>query len=262
MRATLSSRTLFLFAIGGTAVGAPLFAQENYEIQVYGAETVAPKRTMVELHSNYTLGGRSDVVDGLLPTNHAFHETLEITHGFSDWLEVGVYVFTSARSGQGWQWVGDHVRPRVRVPENWGWPLGVSISQEVGYQRRAFSPDTWTYELRPIVDKKLGRWYGAFNPAVDVSLRGENAGKGFNFSPNATVGIDVTPKLNLAAEYYGSLGLVTAFDPIADQQHQLFGGVNVDFGPEWEFNFAYGQALTAGGDRRLVKMILGRRLAW
>ena len=33
----------------GTAV-----AQGNYEIQVYGADTVAPKNLMVELHSNFT----------------------------------------------------------------------------------------------------------------------------------------------------------------------------------------------------------------
>jgi len=48
------------------------------------------------------------------PTNHAEHETVEITQGLSNWSEVGFYIFTSARSGDGWQWVGDHIRPRVR----------------------------------------------------------------------------------------------------------------------------------------------------
>ena len=51
------------------------------------------------------------------------------------------------------QWVGDHIRPRVRVPESWRWPVGVSLSTEVGYQRAVYSPDTWTWEIRPIVDK-------------------------------------------------------------------------------------------------------------
>ena len=32
-------------------------AQGNYEIQVYGADTVAPKDLMVELHSNFTVVG-------------------------------------------------------------------------------------------------------------------------------------------------------------------------------------------------------------
>ena len=30
-------------------------AQDNYEIQVYGSETVSIGKTMVELHSNYTI---------------------------------------------------------------------------------------------------------------------------------------------------------------------------------------------------------------
>src|SRR5207302_1227764 len=131
---------------------APLAAQENYEIQVYGSETMAPGRTMFELHSNYTATGRRTTEDGLFPTNRAVHETVEITHGFTDWSELGVYLFTSARAGDGWQVVGSHLRPRVRAPESWHWPVGVSLSAELGYQRRAFSEDTWSMELRPIVD--------------------------------------------------------------------------------------------------------------
>ena len=100
-------------------------AQENYEIQVYGSETAAPKSTMVELHTNFTLSGSKAVVDGVLPTQHAWHETLEITHGFTPWFETGFYVFTSAGDAYGWQWVGSHIRPRVRVPEEWKWPVGV-----------------------------------------------------------------------------------------------------------------------------------------
>ena len=45
-------RFLFLFL-----PALPLFAQGNYEIQVYGAETVEPHHTMVELHSNFTIQG-------------------------------------------------------------------------------------------------------------------------------------------------------------------------------------------------------------
>jgi len=94
-------------------------AQSNYEIQVYGSETVAPRTTMLELHSNFTADGERNVVDGMQPTHHAEHETIEITQGINNWSEVGFYIFTSSRSGQGVQWVGDHIRPRVRAPESW-----------------------------------------------------------------------------------------------------------------------------------------------
>jgi hypothetical protein len=242
------------------AAVSPLSAQENYEIQVYGSETMPRGVTMFELHSNYTINGRRLQSGDELPTYHAVHETLEITHGFNDWSELGFYWFTSVPSGQGLQWVGTHLRPRVRVPESWGWPVGVSISQEFGYARARFAGDTWTYELRPIIDKQMGPWYVAFNPALEKSLRGPTSSTAFGFAPAVDVGYDLTKKINVAVEYYGATGTITRLDPIQDQEHQVFGAVNLDLGPAWEFNFGYGTALTAGGDKSIVKMILGRRV--
>ena len=103
-------------------------SQDNYEIQVYGSETVPPGDTMVELHSNYTISGEREPVNGVLPSYHALHETLEITHGFTSWFETGFYIFTSVQPGRGWEWVGDHIRPRVRVPH---------AVEQVGHQQAA-----------------------------------------------------------------------------------------------------------------------------
>jgi hypothetical protein len=235
-------------------------AQDNYEIQVYPSELVPSGHTMVELHSNFTVDGRAAEVDGLLPTRHALHETLEITHGFTPWLEVGFYVFTSARDGNGWNWVGDHVRPRLSVPGSWHWPVGVSVSTELGYQRRLFSTDTWTWEIRPIVDQQLGRWYWSVNPALELAVRGDNAGRGWNFSPSALLSYDLTRQVTAALEYYGSLGPVTGFAPGPEQQHQLFGAVDLNLSPKWEINLAVGRGFTASTDRLLVKTIFGYRL--
>jgi hypothetical protein len=162
----------------------PARSQDNYEIQVYGSELVEPGHTMVELHSNFTIDGTKTMMDGLYPTNHAEHETVEITHGFNNWFETGFYIFTSIHEGQGWQWVGNHIRPRVRVPEKWNWPVGVSLSNEIGYQRRQFSLDTWTREIRPIVDQRIGRWYWSINPVLDRAWHGPDVNQGLVFSPN------------------------------------------------------------------------------
>ena len=239
---------------------ASLRAQENYEIQVYPSETMPKGVTMFELHSNYTLKGSRISSSPELPTNHQIHETLEITHGFSSWTELGFYWFMAKPQGGGFEWVGTHLRPRFRVPEGWGWPVGISISQEIGYSREKFSGDTWTYELRPIIDKQVGPWYVSLNPVLGKSLRGPNAAQAFDVTPNAQVGFDLTSKVNIAAEYYGATGTVREVVPIADQEHMLFGAVNLDFGPAWEFNLAYGNGLTAAGDESIVKMILGRRI--
>jgi hypothetical protein len=133
----------FVFLTGWLAllaVSQAATAQDNYEIQVYGSDTVAPGHLMVELRSNFTVEGSTTSVDGVLPTNHALHETVELTQGFTDWFETGFYIFTSVQSDGHWYWVGDHIRPRIRVPESWHWPVGVSLSNEIGYQRREFFP--------------------------------------------------------------------------------------------------------------------------
>ena len=69
-------------------------AQENYEIQVYPSATVGRGVTMFELHSNYTItGSKGRSAFNEYPTNHAIHETIEITHGFNDFTELGFFWF-------------------------------------------------------------------------------------------------------------------------------------------------------------------------
>ena len=165
------------------AVPRPACPQNNFEIQVYPAETVTSGATMIELHTNSALKGTTRTENRVVPSQYAVHETIEITHGFTEWLEIGFYIFTSVQPDTGWEWVGDHLRPRVRIPERWQWPVGLSLSLEVGYQRREFSTDTWTLELRPIIDRQLGPWYFAFNPALERALKGENSGKDSSSRP-------------------------------------------------------------------------------
>jgi hypothetical protein len=252
---------LFLLALLGLPA-ARVAAQDNYEIQVYGSETVAPGDTMVELHSNFTVEGSKTIIDGMLPTEHALHETVEITHGWNDWFETGFYIFTSADQVYGWNWVGDHIRPRVRVPESWHWPVGVSLSAEFGYQRAAYSVDTWTLEIRPIIDKQVGKWYLSFNPTLDRSFHGYSVPQGLVFSPNFKVGYDITKVVNAGFEYYGSLGPITGFDPLYEQQQQIVPCIDLNFSPNWEFNFGVGVGATRSTDHLLIKMILGRRFNW
>ena len=237
-------------------------AQDNYEIQVYGSDMVAPAHTMVELHSNFTVDGSKTTLDGTLPTNHAVHETIEITQGLTTWFETGFYIFTSIQPDGHWYWVGDHIRPRFRIPESWHWPVGVSLSNEIGYQRREFSPDTWTWEIRPIVDRQLGRWYLTFNPTLDRSWHGPGVNRGVEFSPNAKFSYNFTKRIAGGLEYYAAYGPLTGFDPLHEQQQQIFPAVDIDFGPVWEFNAGVGVGMTGSTDHLIVKCIIGRRFDW
>ncbi|HVW71237.1 MAG TPA: hypothetical protein VHB68_19820 [Steroidobacteraceae bacterium] len=237
-------------------------AQGNYEIQVYGAETVPENSLMVELHSNFTADGEKSTIDGVYPTNHQLHETLELTYGINSWSEVGFYVFTSEQDGHGVQWVGDHIRPRVRIPESWGWPVGVSLSMELGYQRPEYSPDTWTWEIRPIVDKSIGRWYFAFNPAIERSLHGPGTRQGYGFAPGAKLGYDFTPVVSGGLEYYADYGQIGNFAPTHAQQQQIFVVTDLNVSPKWEINLGVGVGATRSTDHLIFKAIIGRRFDW
>ncbi len=234
-------------------------AQDNYEIQVYGSETVEKGHTMVELHSNFTFAGSTTINDGVLPTNHVFHETIEITHGWTTWFETGFYFFNTIGNDGRTAYVGSHIRPRVAVPESWKWPVGVSLSTEFGFQKSAYSANTATLEIRPIIDKKWGKIYIALNPTLDQSFAGPDANRGMIFSPNVKGSYDVSKVVALGLEYYGSTGPFFHYDPYQEEEHQLFIATDLNFDPNWEFNAGYGRGFTNATDKSIFKVILGRR---
>ncbi len=234
------------------------FAQDNYEIQVYASPTVGKDTTMVELHSNFSLIGNG-AANGVVSTNHMDRETIEITHGFTPWFEVGFYIFNAIADLGRTNYVGSHLRPRVMAPTSWNWPVGVSISFEGGFVKDGYDPDIWTLEIRPIIDKQIGPVYLALNPVLDATFKGADAGRGLVFAPDFKFSYQIGKVFAYGVEYYGSFGPITKFDPISVQQHQLFLAVDADFDPRWEFNAGYGFGLTPSIDRSIFKVILGRR---
>lgn len=234
-------------------------AQDNYEIQVYGSETVDSGRTMVELHSNYTANGFTAATDGQLPDNHVVHETVEITHGWTPWFETGFYFFNSIGSGGRTAYVGSHIRPRFAAPLTWNWPVGVSISTEFGFQKKAFSANTSTLEIRPIIDKKWNKLYISINPTLDKSFAGPDQDRGFIFSPNIKGSYDVTKVVALGLEYYGSTGPFFHYDAFQQQMQQLFVATDLNTNPDWEFNGGVGYGFTSNTEKAIIKIIIGRR---
>lgn len=234
-------------------------AQDNYEIQVYGSETVEKGKTMLELHSNYTLEGSKQMTKPLLPTNHIVHETIEITHGFTSWFEIGFYLFNAIGNDNRTAYVGSHIRPRVSAPLSWNLPIGLSFSAEFGFQKKEYSSNTSTLELRPIIDKKWKAFYLALNPVLGKSFAGPDASRGFIFSPNVKASYDVTKAVAMGLEYYGSTGPFFHYDTFSQQQHQLFVVTDLNLNPLWEFNAGAGYGFTTSTDKIIFKIILGRK---
>jgi hypothetical protein len=256
-----------------------LRAQDNYEIQVYPSETIAPKTLLTELHSNYTVNGSTATQFGMQPTQGQEHETLELTQGITDWSEVGFYIFTAEKNGTGVQWVGDHIRPRVRVPESWHWPVGVSVSNEFGYARAAYSNPTWSWQIMPIVDQTIGKWYWSVNATMVWDLhpvpppRGSTpqmiqnyyrnvAPKGVTFGPAATLMFQPSKYYNVGVEYYSYYGEIGNFVSLHNQQQQFFPAINLFVSPNWEINIGAGWGATASTDHLIVKGVLGHYFNW
>jgi len=237
-------------------------AQENYEIQVYASPTQARGSTIFELHSNYFIDGNKQSVDGVIPTHHSVHETLEITHGISNNAELGFYIFTNITSPYGFQFVGIHLRPRVKAPDSWNIPFGLSLSTEIGYQKAQYSSDTWSLEIRPIVDKQWGKFYASLNPTLGISLKSDYNKSTPTFDPNAKLSFQFFRNATLGVEYYGGMGYINQFEKAPDQGHALYLVYDMINNAKWELNVGLGWGLTPATERMAFKTYMGRRITW
>jgi hypothetical protein len=242
-------------------ISTTVFSQENYEIQVYASPTMTKGSTIFELHSNFTFNGERNIIEGVRPAYHALHETLEITHGITENFELGFYLFTNYTQQYGYKIIGTHLRPRISAPAKWKWPVGVSLSTEIGYQRKEYSPDTWSIELRPIIDKQFGNLYFAFNPTFGIGIKGVSKDHTPGFEPNIKTSYTIS-KVALGFEYYGDIGQLDQVPGFEQQSHALFIVADLYVDPRWEVNVGPGFGLTRSTDGFIFKLLIGRRITW
>lgn len=250
----------FIIAISLIFFVQHVLAQDNYEIQVYASPTMDKGITMFELHSNFTFNGEKEIIKGVRPSHHSLHETLEITQGITDNFELGFYLFTNYTPGFGYKIVGSHIRPRIAAPEKWKLPVGLSLSAEFGFQNKAYSDETWSLELRPIIDKQWGNFYLCFNPTMGFQIKGLEKQSAPAFAPNIKASYAVSPKVSIGAEYYGDLGTINQFEQGPQQNHSIFAAADLYLDPRWEINFGPGFGLTPATDKLLFKLIVGKRI--
>ena len=244
-------KTLLIFL--GLIIVNAVIAQDSNEIQVYASATVPKKTTIIELHTNYTFTGPKS------NTNyHPFLQTLEVTTGLTDNFELGFYVFTYKLNGKTY-YTGSNIRPRIKVPEKWGWSFGASLSSEIGFSIDPFTDKkTWGAEIRPIFDKTIGKNYFSINPNIGLSFYDNEA----LFEPNIKYAYSSSKKVSLGVEYYGNTGKVLKPFKISDQEHQIFFVADLFIHPDYEFNFGLGEGLTSSSNRLNFKCFIGRRINW
>ena len=257
-RGLRSRRALRLASLLLALAAAPrLLGQDSFEIQVYEYETVAPGRWELETHLNYTVRGSTEPAGTVAPSERQLHTTLELTRGMTEHLEVAGYLLLSSRPGTALDVAGVHGRARVRAPREWNWPVDVGLSCEVGWSAAAYEEDSWGIEVRPIFEKKAGRWQFDFNPVLSHALKGPGTGDGWQLEPSFRVAYAATPYFTAALEYYAALGPVGHWLPASEQVHALFPAADLQLSKEVVLNVGAGWKLTEAGNGFVVKARVG-----
>ena len=233
------------------------FAQDAFEIQVYEYETVPRGMWNLETHLNYILRGTKSFEGTVAPTNNQFHLTYELTHGITDHFELAGYLVLAHRPGVGHEFAGWRIRPRISLPQSWHLPVDISISGEVGFPRKEYEENSVTLELRPIVEKKFGRWQLDFNPVLAHALRGPGKIDGWEFEPGLRFGYEMSKRLDLSLEYYGATGPITHSLPGHEQVHQFYPGGDLKIRENIVWNFGLGIGVTPAGNRLVMKSRIG-----
>ena len=191
---------------------------------------------------------------------HPAHGTIEAVFGLTGTTEAAVYLFT-ARAWDGMRYAGASARLRAGLAASRHWPVHLALAVEAEHETAAVSANTWTLEIRPILDRAWGRWYVAVNPTLARVLRGPGSGSGVLFSPSGRVSFDAWRTVTAGIEYYGSMGPLSGFAPAARQLHELFGAIDLHAWRMWEVNAGLGFGLTPATDGLTAKLIVGRQIA-
>ena len=138
---------------------ASVRAQENFNfaVQVSGSELVPQGVTMVERHSNFTrvdiIGPSSGYCPRITPSTKPSRSRTASTTGSSADTTSSLPSRPTGRRGTGCTWdrTSVHASP---YPRSTACRRPQPFARD-RYQRPTVLRDTWTWELRPIVDKKI-----------------------------------------------------------------------------------------------------------
>ena len=141
---------LFLFLCA-----AELYAQDPFEIHVYEYEPLPPRTFTYEAHMNYVAKGAE-----------GFHFSSEVTAGVTDDFRAAVVLLTAKRPDGPYEYAGFRVLPHIYAPQRWHLPLNLGFVAEFSFAKAAYVDNPWQVELRPIVEKHIGRLQLDANPVV------------------------------------------------------------------------------------------------
>lgn len=229
-------------------------AQDPFEIHVYEYEELPPGGFTLEGHFNFVGIGTDSFEGTVAPTNHQFHMTGELTGGITVNVSIGFMLLSAVRpGGRGLEYAGWRVLPHFYAPKSWHLPVNLGLVAEFSFQRTAYEENSNRVEIRPIIEKNIGRFQLDLNPVFERALHGPGVNQGWGFEPAFRVAYELNERFSPSLEYYSSDGPIPSFLPLKQQIHQIFPGGDVKLTKNLLLNFGIGVALTTTGDRLIYK---------
>jgi hypothetical protein len=251
--------TLFL-ALAGTLLARRARAQiDPWEFEVYPVQTLGKGVLEIESLNSVVADGHSEGGEGTsagtFKSQGMWRTSLEVTYGLTDKIEAAAYLNLAKPSGEPLQYAGSKFRLRGMFfdPGQYFVDLGWYVEMDV-HKTPQFDDAKLELEVRPIIEKDVGRVQLIAEPIFEKPLVGEDTSGGFEFGYIAAAYYSLWREFSPGVEVYGGIGLMSDTDPLREQQHYIFPVVRGYLPYGLEYNFGVGLGMTHGSDQVITKL--------
>ena len=247
------------------ALGALLFPHlaaaqvDPWEFEVYPYATEQRGVAELEVDNAVVANGHSQGADGTaagtFPSQGIWYNQYELTYGLTDRIEAAAYLNMAQPSGHGYWYAGSKYRLRGRLFDEGTLPVDLGWYVELEWHKTPqFDDDQLELELRPIIEKDIGRFSIVLDPQFEKPIfTGPNKNKGFEFGYANGIYYRWMRYLSPGVEFYGAVGDIDDNDPLSTQQHYIFPVIWGELPHGIEYNVGPGFGLTRGSDHVIVK---------
>jgi hypothetical protein len=241
------------------ALSTSAWAQvDPFEFEVYPYQIEGPGMLEVEsLNSFVPKGhhGEGGTSAGTAPSDSMYRSAIELSYGLTDRIEGAAYLNLAHPNGSSLEYAGSKYRLRGTLFEQGEMPVDIGWYAELEWWRTPqYDDEQLELELRPIIEKDLGRFSLMLNPKFEKVLVGPGRNKGFEFGYASKLTYRWRRYFSPGVEFYGGTGLIDDSDPLHEQQHYIFPVVDMWLPGGVYINFGAGFGLTRGSDRVITKL--------
>ena len=228
----------------------------EFEVLPYATE----QRGMVELETNNAVianghsQGGNGTATGTFRSQGMWYNADELTYGLTDRIETAAYLTFAEPEGHGLWWAGNKLHLRGMLCKHAALPIDLGWYTALEWHKtQQFDNADLILELKPILEKDLGRLSLVANPVFEKVLLGNGHDQGFAFGYRNGAYYTWMPWLSPGIEFYGGIGLIDDSDPLSRQQHYIFPVIQGELLEGFEYNAGPGFGLTRGSDHVIIK---------